>query len=165
MINLLYIPTLFGVSVEVFFILILLVIPTYYICRWLLKKYIQVEKTRKIASWTATIIATPIIYFGIILLWLFSISYHPTNDFDKQKWFANKESRYEISEDIIKSKMLIGKTKSEVRQLLGDEGNNNESNHWNYYLGFRPGIANIDPDVLDIEFKDGKVFKVGQHET
>jgi outer membrane protein assembly factor BamE (lipoprotein component of BamABCDE complex) len=165
MTNLLYIPTLFGVSVEVFFILILLVIPTYYICRWLLKKYIQVEKTRKIASWTTTIIATPIIYFGIILLWLFSMSYHPTNDFDKQKWFANKETRYEISEDIIKNKMLIGKTKSEVRQLLGDEGNNNESNHWDYYLGFRPGIANIDPDVLDIEFKDGKVFKVGQHET
>ena len=93
------------------------------------------------------------------------MSYHPTHDFDKQKWFADKEKRYELSEDIIDSKMLIGKTKSEVRQLLGDEGNTDESDYWNYYLGFRPGFANIDPDVLDIEFKDGKVVKVGQHET
>ncbi|MFB9865502.1 hypothetical protein [Rufibacter immobilis] len=78
---------------------------------------------------------------------------------------AAKEKRYELSADIIDSKMLLGKTKPEVRQLLGDEGNTDLSDHWNYYLGFRPGFANIDPDVLDIEFKDGKVVKVGQHET
>jgi hypothetical protein len=165
MTKLLNIHTLFGVSVEVFFILIVISIPTFYISRWLLKKCIKVDKTRKIATWTATLIATPILYFGLILLWLISMSYHPSYDFDKQKWFTNKESRYEISEDIIESKMLIGKTKLEVRELLGDEGNKEESDHWYYYLGFRPGIANIDPDVLDIEFKDGKVFKVGQHET
>jgi hypothetical protein len=158
-------PSLFGISIDVYFILIVISIPTYYICRWLLKKCIQVDKTRKIATWTTTLIATPIVYFGLVLLWLISISYYPTSDFDKQKWFANKESRYEISEDIIESKMLIGKTKLEVRELLGDEGNKEESDHWDYYLGFRPGFAIMDPDILDIEFKDGKVFKVGQHET
>ena len=99
------------------------------------------------------------------MLWLFSISYHPTHDFDKEKWFANKEKRYELSKNIIDSKMLIGKTKSEVRQILGDESNTDASDYWYYYLGFRPGFANIDPDVLDIEFKDGKVIKVGQHQT
>jgi hypothetical protein len=99
------------------------------------------------------------------MLWFFSMSYHPTHDFDKEKWFADKETRYELSEDIIESEMLIGKTKSEVRQILGDENNTDQSDHWSYYLGFRPGFANIDPDVLDIEFKDGKVIRVGQHET
>ena len=165
MTTLLYIPTLFGVSIEVYFILLVLGIPTFFIWRWILKKFIKVGKTRKIATWTATIVATPLIYVGLLMLGFFSMSYHPTHDFDKQKWFADKEKRYELSEDIIDSKMLIGKTKSEVRQLLGDEGNTDESDYWNYYLGFRPGFANIDPDVLDIEFKDGKVVKVGQHET
>ena len=93
------------------------------------------------------------------------MSYHPTHDFDKEKWFADKETRYNLSEDIIESEMLIGKTKSEVRQILGDENNTDQSDNWSYYLGFKPGFANIDPDVLDIEFKDGKVIKVGQHET
>lgn len=83
----------------------------------------------------------------------------------KKKWFADKEQRYEMSEDIIKTKVLLGKTKSEIRQILGDEGNTDESDYWSYYLGFRPGFANIDPDVLDIEFKNGKVIEVRQHET
>jgi hypothetical protein len=165
MTTILYISTLFGVGIEVYFILLALGIPTFFIWRWLFKKIIKVDKTRKIATWTATLIATPLIYIGIIMLWLFSISYYPTHDFDQEKWFANKETRYELSEDIIESEMLIGKTKSEVRQILGDEGNTDESNNWNYYLGFRPGFVIIDPDVLDIEFKDGKVVKVGQHET
>ena len=165
MTTLLYIPTFLGVRIEVYFILIILGIPTFFIWRWLLKKFIKTDKTRKLATWTATIIATPLIYVGLIMLLVFSMSYHPNHDFDKTKWFADKETRYELSEDIIESEMLIGKTKSEVRQLLGDESNTDESDYWSYYLGFRPGITNIDPDVLDIEFKDGKVIKVGQHNT
>jgi hypothetical protein len=165
MTTLLYIPTIFGISIEVYFILIILGIPTFFVWRWLFKILIQTDRSRKIATWTATIVATPFIYLGLIMLWFLSMSYHPTHDFDKEKWFSNKGKRYELSEDIIGSKMLIGKTKSEVRQLLGDEGNKDESDYWDYYLGFRPGFANIDPDVLDIEFKDGKVVKVGQHET
>jgi len=165
MTTLLYIPTLFGVSIEVYFILIVLGVPTFFIWRWLLKKFIKTDKTRKIVTWTATIVATPLIYVGLIMLWIFSMSYHPTHDFDKEKWFADKETRYELSEDIIDSKMLIGKTKTEVRQILGNENNLDQNDNWSYYLGFRPGFANIDPDVLDIEFKDGKVIRVGQHET
>jgi hypothetical protein len=165
MTTILYIPTLLGVSIEVYFALLVLGAPTFFIWRWFLKKFIKIDKTRKIATWTATLIATPLIYIGIIMLLLFGMSYHPTNEFDKEKWFSNKETRYELSEDIIESKMLIGKTKSEVRQILGDEDNTDKSNNWSYYLGFRPGLLNIDPDILYIEFKDGKVITVGQHET
>jgi hypothetical protein len=160
-----YIPTLFGVSIEVYFILLVIGILAFFIWSWILKKFIREDETRKIATWTATIITTPLIYVGLILLWLFSMSYYPTYDFDKQKWITNKDKRYELSEDIIESKMLIGKTKSEVRLLLGEDGNTDESDYWSYYLGFRPGFANIDPDILDIEFKYGKVIRVGQHES
>ena len=161
----LYIPTLFGVSIEVFFILLFLGVPIFFVCRWLLKKFIKIDQKRKIATWVATLIATPFIYFSIIMLWFFCMSYHPAHNFDKVKWFTNKETRYELSEDIIESEMLIGKTKSEVRQILGDENNSDQSEHWSYYLGFRPGFINIDPDVLDIEFEHGRVIRVGQHET
>jgi hypothetical protein len=165
MTTLLYILKLYGVSIEVYLILLVLGIPTFLFWRWLLNKIIKVDKKRKIATWTATLVVTPLIYIGLIMLWFFSISYYPTHDFEKEKWFADKEKRYELSGDIIDSNMLIGKTKSEVQQLLGDEGNTDDSDYWNYYLGFRPGFANIDPDVLVIEFKDGKVIKVAQHET
>lgn len=106
-----------------------------------------------------------IIYVVIIFIWLLSMRQYPTHNFDAQVWFTDTERRYEISQDLIESEMLIGKTKSEVRQLLGDEGNVDESNRWAYYLGFRPGFANIDPDILEITFKEGKVIEVTQRET
>lgn len=165
MTTLLYIPTLFGVSIEVYLIFIVLGIPAFFIWRLLFKKFIKDDKRRKIAIWMATLITTPLIYIGIIMLWIFSMSYYPAHDFDKERWFLDKETRYELSEDIIDSEMLIGKTKSEVRQILGDESNADQSDHWSYYLGFRPGLFNIDPDVLDIKFKRGKVIRVKQHGT
>lgn len=160
-----FIPEIFGVSLEVYFILLILGLPTYYFWKWLLKKYINSEKNRKIITWALTVLVTPFLYVGIALLLIFSICYYPNHDFDRQKWISNREKRYELSKDIMESKMLIGKNKTEIRKLFGDEGNSDTSDKWSYYLGFRPGIANIDPDYLDIEFKDGKVVSVSQHES
>ena len=70
-----------------------------------------------------------------------------------------------MSNDIIKSEILIGKTKEEVIELLGDDFYTYNENHIAYDLGFVPGLFNIDPDVLDIYFEKGKVIKVDQHET
>ena len=164
MIKLLDIPVFFGASIEVYFILIVLAIPTFFIWRRLLKKYIKVDRTRKIATWTATIIATPLIYVGLILLWIFSISYYPNRDFNKQKWFGDEDKRYELSKDIIASKMLIGKTKLQVRQILGDESDNKDSfNVWTFGLGVRPALFNIDDSYLQVEFDSNKVVNVEQH--
>lgn len=165
MTKLLLIPKLFGVSIEVYFIILILAMPTFFVWRWIFKKYITDKKKLNIATWTATTIATPIIYVGLVMLWIFSISYYPSKDFDRQKWLTDKEKRYELSEEIIESKMLIGKTKAEVKQILGDEENIENSNLWNYYLGYRPQLFGIDPDVLDIEFENGKVIRVSQHQT
>ncbi|WP_051054266.1 hypothetical protein [Fibrella aestuarina] len=161
----LYIPSLFGASIEVYFILLSLGLPTFFLWRWLVSKFIKDQRIRTIATWVITILTTPMLYVGLVMLLLFSLSYHPTYSFDQEKWFANKRKRYELSEDIIERKMLLGKTKSEVRQLLGDEGNTNESDHWTYQLGMRPGLTILDPDVLAIEFSNGKVSSVKQYES
>lgn len=165
MTTLLYIPTILGVSIEVYFILFVLCFPTFFLWRWLLKKFIKVDRIRKIASWVATLIATPLIYIGMIVLLFFSMSYYPKHDFDKEKWFTDEEKRYEMSDDIIESNMLIGKTKTEIQQILGDGYNTEQSDDWYYNLGYRPGFANIDTDVLYIEFKNCKVIRVEQHKT
>jgi hypothetical protein len=163
MATLLILPELFGVSIEVYFILLFLGIPTYFFCRWLLKKFIPVDKTRKKATWVATILITPLIYAAIVMLWILSISYYPSYDFDQQKWRDDVEKRYEISEDLIDSGVLIGKSMEEVKQLLGDDYQQTGKDRWSYYLGFRPQLFGIDPDYLDIDFKNGRVIKVAQH--
>lgn len=160
-----HLPSLFGASIEVYIILLILGVPVFFLWRWLLSKFIKGQRIRTAMTWIITSITTPVLYVGIVMLLIFGVSYHPSYSFDKEKWFANKRKRYELSEDIIERKMLLGKTKSEVRQLLGDEGNSNESDHWFYQLGLRPGLFNIDPDVLDIEFSNGKVSSVQQYES
>ena len=91
------IPVIFGLSIEVYFILIIIAIPTFYFWRWLFRKFIKTDKSRKIWTWLATIFLTPCIYVGLVLLWIFSISYYPKHDFDRQKWFSEEDKRYELS--------------------------------------------------------------------
>ncbi|MEZ7497705.1 hypothetical protein QO200_03035 [Flavobacterium sp. Arc3] len=123
------------------------------------------ENNRKYLAIIPTVILSPLLYIGIIMIWIFSISYYPKTDFNKQEWNKNKEERYKMSNDIIKGEILIGKTKEEVIELLGDDFYFYDESHIAYDLGFVPGLFNIDPDVLDIYFEKGKVTKVGQHET
>jgi len=153
-------------SPEVPLIILILAIPVYFLSNWILKKFkFGNDKNRKFLAIIPTIIIGPILYVGIIMIWIFSISYYPKTDFNKQKWESNKEERYKMSNDIIKNELLIGKTKDEVINLLGNEFYKYDDNHIAYDLGFLPGLFNIDPDVLDIYFENGKVIKVGQHET
>ncbi len=93
------------------------------------------------------------------------IHYYPSRDFDAKKWRDDVEKRYELSEDLIESKVLVGKTMDEVRQLLGDDYDISGKEEWTYYLGVRPQLFPIDHDYLRIEFKDGRVVKVEQRTT
>ena len=163
--HLLYIPELFGVSIEVYFILIILGICTFFFWRWLFKRLIKDNKIRKIATWCTTIFVTPVIYILIMLAFFFSLTYYPTSDFNKQKWVSDSKKRYELSEDLIESKILIGKTEKEVTEILGEPDGAKQENYWSYCLGYKPSIMGIDPDYLDIEFKNDKVITVGQHES
>ena len=165
MITLIYLQTIFGIHISNYIIMLLIAIPAFFIWRYVFKKFISVIRTRKMVTWTATLISAPLIYMGIVQLFFFGLSYYPTHDFNKEKWFSDREKRYEVFEDIIESEMLIGKTKTEVRQILGDENNSDESDYWRYNIGYVPAFFCMDPTWLDIDFKNGKVIRVGQHRS
>lgn len=153
-------------SPEVPIIVIIIACIVYYISKLILKRLnFRTSKKRKIVALISSIILSPLIYLGIIYMMLFTISYYPSNDFDKIKWDTNKAERYKMSEDIIESKILIGKTKTEIIQLLGNDFYSYNNNHIAYELGFVPGLFNIDIDVLDIYFENEKVIKVSQHSS
>jgi len=152
-------------SPEVPIIILILAIPTYFICKWIMKRLkVGTEKSRKFTALIPTVILSPVIYVGLVMIWIFSISYYPTNDFDKSEWNSNIEERYKMSEDIIDSKMLIGKTQEEVTQTLGTDFSFNNENRITYELGFVPGLFNIDPDYLEIKLENGIVVSVNQYE-
>ena len=153
------IPQLFGLSLSVYIILLLIGIPVYFLWRWLFRRWIKGLTAIKPLTWLITFITTPLIYVGIVLLGLGIISYYPARDFNAMDWKTDRNSRYELSENLIKSHLLIGKSKEEVRTLLGKEKNTSLMRTWTYYLGIKPGLG-VDESILKVHFQNNKVTAV-----
>ncbi len=133
------IPVLFGLSIEVYLICIIIAVTTFFFCKWLLKKFVKTE-IRKFTALTIAIVATPLIYLGLIRLLIFWITYTPSKDFEKSQWLTHKEERFQMAGDIIKSKMLVGKDTTEIKQILGDPTWRQDTmNAWTYDMGMGGG--------------------------
>ncbi|QDO94196.1 hypothetical protein FNB79_09465 [Formosa sediminum] len=146
--------------------ILLLAIPTFFICKWCLKKLdIGTPKNRNYIALCPTFILSPLCYIVIILIWIGSSSYYAKHEFSKLQWNTHPETRYTMTQDIIESEMFIGKTKAEIADVLGSDYYVYNENHISYTLGVLPGLFNIDPQVLDLYFKQGKVVRVSQHES
>lgn len=145
-------------------IILFLTAPIYLLSKWLLDNLkLGSKKDRKFFAIIPALIVSPLVYIGIIMIWILSTCYYPKKEFNKEEWKTNIEERYKMTENIIDSRILIGKTKEEVIELLGTDNIKSGKDHILYSIGFVPGIANIDPDVLDIYFKNGRVIKVSQY--
>ena len=152
-------------SPEVPIIVLILAVPIYFICLWGMKKIkVGTTKSRRFLAIIPTLVLIPIVYVGMVTLVISCISYYPKIDFNKTEWTTNIEDRYKMSEDILESKMLIGKTHEEVTQLLVFGFPSDNEDRIIYELGFVPGLFNIDPDFLEITLQNGIVISVTQYE-
>ncbi len=137
-------------------------IGVFFISRGILRKLVVRVSTRKLLTWLATVLLTPIVFAGLTWVAIFIWTYYPNRDFTKKDWQANQYKRYEYSASIIKNRKLIGKSKKQVEQLLGGEENTNESDNWKYDLGDKPDFLAIGGGeyTLFVHFEKGTVFKV-----
>ncbi len=135
----------------------------YFFSLWGVKKFLKPKpKNANILAVISTVIMTPCIYVVTIMI-LFSITtYVPTKKFDREKWDEEVE-RLEMAKYIIKSDMLIGKSKEEVVDILGnDYYDYGSTDSIAYDLVDGSGLFGIDPDNLRIYFKENKVIDVKQ---
>ena len=110
--------------------------------------------------WITTIVSTPLIYIGLIFLWITIATYYPQKDFNQEKWIMEKETRYEYADDLVDNDKLIRLTKAQILELLEKPDYETETT-LTYYIGFSPRrFIGIDPDWLEIEFKNGKAINV-----
>ncbi len=135
---------------------LLLILPIYFISRFLFRR-ISAERSRVIVTWLSTLVLAPIFSLIIVVGWFFvTVIYFPyhARDFDSTRWKAYPEKRYEMTDDITLHDKLKGKTKREIIELLGQEENDPKSDLWQYDVGIRPLINNVDVDVLEIQFEN-----------
>ncbi len=108
--------------------------------------------------WITTVVSTPLIYIGLIFLWITIATYYPQRDFNQDKWIKDKETRYEYADDLVDNKKLIGQTKAQILELLGEPDYETETTI-TYYIGFSSRhFIRIDPDWLKVELKNGKAI-------
>jgi len=145
-------------DIAVLIILVVIGLPLFLFWRWVFRKTVSKVK-RLTLTWTLTILSAPLVYVIIGLVWIEGVEYYPNRDFDQKTWKADSDSRYEYTHDLIKSKMLIGKTRPQVLEILGNNGDTSQTELY-YYIGFRPELTGIDPSNIVVDFKNGKVDTV-----
>lgn len=131
--------------------------------------FVNTIDKRKWLTFIISIIATPFIYFyGFYPMVNIFSSYHHEKYFDSSSWKSSPSLRYEMSDDLVASKELIGRSKADVRMLLGtyewlswnDTIHDKDPNYWNYGLGIEPGAMNDMKDNILIVFKNNRVADV-----
>lgn len=131
--------------------------------------FLNTVDKRKWLTFLVSLVLTPIVYFYMVypMINIFS-SYHHQKYFKAELWKENPELRYEISDDMIDSEVLMGKTKTEIISLLGtyewlgwnDALKKHNDNKWNYSLGIEPGAFNTKKECIELVFKNDKVVAI-----
>ena len=157
----------FGWSLQAYIICFLIALTSFFILKWLLRRFIDHGKKRTIVAVATALSLSPFIYLGLIHLMLFAFSYTPHRHFNKTDWEKYKEIRHQMAEDIINNKMLIGKDSFQVKDLLGEpdgRGNMNSPekyrNSWLYEMGVGGGGLGFMFHRLIIIFDQNKIVRV-----
>ena len=84
------------------------------------------------------------------------------SSFDEKGWKEDPLNRYKMSKDLVESRILIGKNKQEVLQLLGlsDAFTYKGKPHLLYKMGKAPSFFENQEELLVVIFEDSLVTKV-----
>lgn len=134
--------------------------------------FVNTIDKRKWLTILVSLVVTPFIYFYALypMINIFS-NYHHQKYFSSELWIEKPLLRYELSDDLIASEVLIGKTKTEVDSLLGtyewlswdDTEKTHDDDKWNYSLGIEPGAFNTEKECIEIVFKEDKVISINPY--
>jgi len=103
---------------------------------------------------------------GLIFFLAFIISmsffYFFEERFDSENWKTQHSKRYKMANDIVEEKLLLGKTKDDLIQLLGkpDFSEFNNDNTFIYHLGTPPSFFDAEPQQLVVKFNNEIVVGV-----
>lgn len=137
---------------------------TYIGVRWLISvKRKGVEATR--ISGLEIFFLMPVAFLGVILLAITLSTYSPDRDFKRERWFSRPNTRYDMTESIVKSQILIGKEKRDIRSTIGDPAYQLDSTVWVYDLGRKKSLFGGHNVELEVRFDRGRVVYVHDREV
>jgi hypothetical protein len=160
------IPVFLDSNWQVFIIHLFISIPTYIVLYLIFQKRIADKLKRNIITVFSTIVLTPFIYTWLIITFFSLLFYEPKMKFDQTIWEENKNERYQMGEDLVKSKILIGKDTSDVKLLLGQPTWKDSLNRsWTYDMGTGSSGFSLIFHSLTLNFNKSQVMQVEHSET
>lgn len=91
------------------------------------------------------------------------VKYKYEHTFSTNRWIRYPSERVNMVDDMLGKHDLIGRSKEQVIELLGNKTENayfKESNNLVYYMGDERGLISIDSEWLVITFADNVVIDV-----
>ncbi|WP_298902867.1 hypothetical protein [uncultured Psychroserpens sp.] len=131
--------------------------------------FVKTIDRRKWLTALVSLAITPFAYFyGVYPMINIFSNYHHQKYFSSELWKNKPALRYELSDDMIASEILLGKSKQEVELLLGtaewmswsEALKDHNANKWNYALGIEPGAFNTEKECAQITFKNDTVVDI-----
>ncbi len=120
-----------------FFIFILM----FLICWWIIGKFVKKWNSRATFSLAASLILTYVMPWMFMLLfvgYMAADQYESPQTFDPVEWKSGNQRQIMVK-DLVESKILIGKRKDEILNLLGEKYETNSlkagKESWVYYAG------------------------------
>ena len=142
-------------------LLIIVFVPTFF--------FIKTIDRRKWLTFTISVVATPVIYFYVVypMINIFT-NFHHQKHFKSESWIEEPSLRYEMIDELVNENLLIGKTKTEVLEILGKaewlswdyKQNKHNINAWNYSLGIEPGAFNTFKECATFIFENDKLKSI-----
>lgn len=144
----------------------MIAVPTFFILQWVLKKVIKIRLYRIITTWIVTLLLTPLLYLGAVIIFFSILFNEPSRKFDKNSWRSDIGKRFQMSDDLIKSGILIGKDTNQIKDFLGDTNqkfqDSSKQLKWTYEMGAGGGGLGFLFHSLGITFKENKAVYI-QH--
>ena len=147
---------MFGLGLDAIAIIMLIGFVNFVFWKLVLQNFIRDKTKRLIFQWFATIVMTPAIYLAVIVGLIFNFNNTPKRDFDIKEWHADRVSRYEMADDIIENKKLIGKDTIELKKFLG-EPDYRVDTAWMYDMGAGGGGLGFLFHQLNLKLANGIV--------
>ena len=143
---------------------VVLAIPVFVILYSIINRFRKTITFKLSMASFGTLILTPLLYSALLQLFFAVISGVSKRKFNKESWLNEPSKRYEMVDNLIKKKILIGKDSNQIKEILGTTSSRSDSNnYWLYNMGMGTAFLGFAFHNLEVEFSGSRVVNVRHH--
>jgi len=128
------------------------------------KKMNKAGKSRAYSIDAKRLVYAGFSYSAFVWLVFKVITYERQSKFNYDKWVTEKYRSYKMAADLIQSGIIAGKDSNEIKTIIGESNDKNDSlKTWNYNMGQGGGGPGFTIHHLVVKFSADSVSTIWHH--